>query len=358
MGDRLQTHLAALRRAFARRSDPYAGADIGSSRSMLAALCGLTGVLGLVLLLLRHPTDPFGPAGWLPAVAVIAAFLVGARVVADQDRHLDYDQLLAIAYAGLAGIAVLQWLTGDVGSPVALLFLAWVATGAAVPPPRRSLAHLLTTLVLLALPLVYEGYSANGGTDTAALALLAVAIWVLLSRYLLYIRRQRVGLKSGEQQARELALIDPLTGLHNRRAFEEALGREAARAQRSGSSLSLALVDLHRLKRINDGHGHMEGDRCLRELAQALATTVRMADHCFRWGGDEFAVLLPGAGRADAERMLGRLRVKVEEATRDPDGRPLRVSAGAAQLDESGDPQRAIAQADSALRREKESEPA
>ena len=99
--------------------------------------------------------------------------------------------------------------------------------------------------------------------------------------------------------------MDSLTGLGNRLAFDETLAsRSRARAARA-RPLSVGIADLDDLKGINDRYGHLEGDRCLSEAARAIELSVRMTDRCFRWGGDEFVVVLPGADRAAAEEVLG-----------------------------------------------------
>jgi diguanylate cyclase (GGDEF)-like protein len=122
-----------------------------------------------------------------------------------------------------------------------------------------------------------------------------------------------------------------LTGLGNRRALEEALVHEAARTARTGEPVGVLLIDVDHFKSINDRHGHAAGDACLRALAAALLGSLRAADSCFRWGGDEFLVLLPGTGLAAAREAATRAATAVQ-AQRGPDGAPLSVSIGAAEL--------------------------
>jgi diguanylate cyclase (GGDEF)-like protein len=124
------------------------------------------------------------------------------------------------------------------------------------------------------------------------------------------------------------ALVDDLTGLANRRQAEEALGSELARAERLGGSVSLILADLDDFKAINDRYGHPTGDGVLREFADALRETVREIDLAVRWGGEEFAVILPGTDLEGAAQLAERLRVVV--AARELvslTGEPLRVTA-------------------------------
>jgi diguanylate cyclase (GGDEF)-like protein len=107
-------------------------------------------------------------------------------------------------------------------------------------------------------------------------------------------------------EMQELAARDKLTGLYNRRLFEEQFDAAVARSQRSGEDLSLLVVDLDSLKRINDLGGHVAGDDALRRLADALRESSRAGDVPCRLGGDEFAVILPGANPDDAMKVAER----------------------------------------------------
>ena len=104
------------------------------------------------------------------------------------------------------------------------------------------------------------------------------------------------------------ALTDALTGLSNRRAFDRDLEREVARAERTSSPLTLAVIDLDGLKAINDTDGHAAGDRALAAMGHALRATCRRSDRAYRIGGDEFAVLLTDALIVEPELLLSRLR--------------------------------------------------
>ena len=101
-----------------------------------------------------------------------------------------------------------------------------------------------------------------------------------------------------------LSTIDPLTGIANRRAFEDALDQEWRRMMRHGSTLSLLMIDVDCFKRFNDAYGHVAGDQCLRVVAQVLAGKARRAgEMAARYGGEEFAVLLPHVDIAEARKL-------------------------------------------------------
>jgi diguanylate cyclase (GGDEF)-like protein len=107
-------------------------------------------------------------------------------------------------------------------------------------------------------------------------------------------------------ELQETAARDKLTGLYNRRLFEEQLDTAVARSLRTGEELTLLIADLDGLKRINDVSGHSAGDQALRALADALRATIRATDVACRLGGDEFAVILPGSTAEDAVKVAER----------------------------------------------------
>jgi len=109
----------------------------------------------------------------------------------------------------------------------------------------------------------------------------------------------------------ELASRDPLTGLRNHREFHESLARELERCRRYGGRLSVALFDLDGFKAVNDISGHAEGDRVLRKTAEVLTSSCRSSDMAFRIGGDEFALLLPETGAADAAPVAERAAAQI-----------------------------------------------
>ncbi len=110
------------------------------------------------------------------------------------------------------------------------------------------------------------------------------------------------------------AATDPLTGLYNRRLFEEYFEKELNRARRYGQHLSLVIMDLHRFKEVNDRYGHLQGDQLLQTAASTLRKSLRTSDYAFRIGGDEFALLLPQSDPEQAATLSRRVRSIFESA--------------------------------------------
>ena len=142
-------------------------------------------------------------------------------------------------------------------------------------------------------------------------------------------------------QLQETARTDDLTGLPNRRAWEEELPRELARAARDARPVCVAMLDLDRFKRFNDHRGHQAGDRLLKQAAAAWSSQLRTSDMLARYGGEEFSLLLPGCTLADAKALVQRLRVSM------PDDET--VSAGIACWDETEGADELVGRADHAL---------
>jgi diguanylate cyclase (GGDEF)-like protein len=155
------------------------------------------------------------------------------------------------------------------------------------------------------------------------------------------------------REARQLADLDALTGLHNRRFFHETLAREVARAQRYGRRLALIVLDLDDFKAINDRIGHLAGDAVIAESAERVRDVVRSADIACRVGGDEFAVIMPESTLADADQLYRRLQTTVSARPVGQAGR-LSFSAGVAELRPDDDPTAFFERSDEALYRAKE----
>jgi diguanylate cyclase (GGDEF)-like protein len=155
------------------------------------------------------------------------------------------------------------------------------------------------------------------------------------------------------REARQLADLDALTSLHNRRYFHETLAREVARAHRYNRNLALIIFDLDDFKAINDRIGHLAGDSVLAEAAERIRDVVRSADIACRVGGDEFAVILPESKPSDADQLYARLGTALASRPVGQAG-PLTMSAGVAGLQQDDDAVAFFQRADHALYRAKE----
>lgn len=117
------------------------------------------------------------------------------------------------------------------------------------------------------------------------------------------------------------ALQDSLTGLGNRRALEDILSLEEARLARFGGTVSVVMADLANFKTINDRYGHLVGDRYLKETAECIQKNLRACDHAFRYGGDEFLLLLPGTDRKGVQEVMNRVKSECRlKGNEDPEG--------------------------------------
>ena len=150
------------------------------------------------------------------------------------------------------------------------------------------------------------------------------------------------------REARQLADLDALTSLHNRRYFHDALARECARATRYERSLALLVFDIDDFKSVNDQEGHLGGDHVLAQLGDRVQSVIRSSDVGCRIGGDEFAVILPESALVDAEQLFRRLQFAVANRSTGPAER-LRISAGVAELRPNDDPISFFERADDAL---------
>ena len=139
----------------------------------------------------------------------------------------------------------------------------------------------------------------------------------------------------------KLTRVDALTGIGNRRAFDEQLLRELKRSEREGNTVALAMFDLDHFKAYNDTYGHPAGDRLLTEVAAAWQGCLRATDSLARYGGEEFALIAPGCTEGDAVALVDRLRGAVTEGQT--------CSAGVAFWDRTETPAELLARADAAL---------
>ncbi|NCC25882.1 MAG: diguanylate cyclase [Deltaproteobacteria bacterium] len=168
--------------------------------------------------------------------------------------------------------------------------------------------------------------------------------------------RTHLQLKQRTDMLEELSMIDGLTGVANRRSFDQALDREWRRAARNGAAVAVAMIDIDHFKAFNDNYGHGAGDECLRRVAQALKSVLlRPSDLVARYGGEEFVALLPETDKDGAARMAEALRRAVDSLALPHEHSPVSdhvtvsVGYGTTGASEAVDPNTLVAVADRAL---------
>jgi diguanylate cyclase len=305
---------------------------------------------------LGHVVSIAYPIGDVALLALFVRLVLGTGVRTTTFHLLGGS--IAVFLAGDAAWAVINqagWTTGPLATHLLqMVFLvAYSLCGAsALHPSVRELAEpqpveprlsplllaLLTVASLIAPGILAVEVARGHVTDGVAIVVGSVAL------FLLVVTRMAQLLSHVESQARrlkDLATVDELTGLPNRRAWASELPVAIERARRSGESLAVALIDLDHFKRFNDAFGHLAGDRLLKACAAGWRSRLRAGDLLARYGGEEFILLLPGAGVSDAEALLSRL----SEGT--PGGQTF--SAGLVAWDGAAGSEELIAEADRAL---------
>jgi len=282
-------------------------------------------------------------------------------------RYLAWLLPLAIWFL-LAPLALEPWAVLVPGHLIAAAGLAAAGVGFLVIARQTTLlgAALLGATFLLAsaanawVSLVFAGLAAGSPfpvlAATAVLFLLAAfGMHLLVFEDMTYeLRRANRRLEAAQAELRQLVITDALTGCYNRRFFDEVIGREIQRHRRYGIPLSILFVDVDRFKEVNDALGHAAGDRLLQHVAAFLRRHVREADYVFRWGGDEFLLLLT-CSEAEAARKGRDLKARFAqspEVAALPDGVGLSVGC-AAVPDDVDDVGRIVRIADERMYRDK-----
>jgi diguanylate cyclase (GGDEF)-like protein len=263
---------------------------------------GATGLFGVVVLWLPG-SDREHMAVALTLAAFAIAWGVVSLVMASRGHSMSVGLRALVTAATMPVVALSLWATGGATSfiqPVMIftaLFIAYFF------PPKLAWPLMALFVYAYATPLFYDdraidlGYPARLVMFALAVGGTTVAIQFLKGR-----------LVRAEHQQRTMAGRDPLTGVSNRRAFDAALDHAAA----TQDPYALILIDLDDFKRVNDEQGHPAGDEVLRSVAVAAARVARKGDCVARIGGDEFAILAPGAGASGVLRLLRDLREEIE----------------------------------------------
>ncbi|MFL5828079.1 MAG: GGDEF domain-containing protein [Thermoleophilaceae bacterium] len=338
----------SLKELFSRQADPYVGSDIAIANRIGGILWLVMGGLTVAAAPLAPPTARFGWSGWLVVAAVVAGSIAGGRALL-RGKQVPHETLFKLSFLGVGLVALLQWLAGSRHDSYHELYLPWALLTGSLNPPRRLAAFLLFLTAAAGAFLAYDGWDSRAAGGMASQILIWTAIAIVASIYATSVRAQRAGLQQEGEAARRLARVDPLTGLGNRRALEESLAAEVSRCERTGSTLSVLVIDVNGFKGINDRHGHLAGDGCLRQVADAVRSSLRDMDSAFRWGGDEFVILLPETDSVSARAAAKRLRETMAVTCREPTGESLSIGCGVAQLDDGMSANELLTMADLAL---------
>ena len=294
---------------------------------LAAALWAGGAAVGFLLAALPQPHN--GSRALLIGVSTAAALI--AVLLRFGARRLPGWALPAAASMATLLTSMLTYVAGGAGEwvDVQVVYL-FVALGSAYFFSDRQLMFQIAVIVgsygaVLAL---------TDPVEAGAPRLVATAAAVLTAAALL--RGLRIRVTEIVHRLADAARTDPLTGLQNRRGFEESFGAEVERAKREGRSLTVLLGDLDHFKSLNDRMGHPAGDAALVRVGQLLLAALRRPDPVARTGGEEFALILPGAAGEVAWGIAERLRASVEEAFQG-DAVPLTISLGLAQFPQDGD---------------------
>jgi diguanylate cyclase (GGDEF)-like protein/putative nucleotidyltransferase with HDIG domain len=285
-------------------------------------LFAVGGAISFAVVLLPHPSE-FDETGFY---AIGAVAMLGALSMRLAERHMTWDMLKAVMVIGTVCITCDIYFSGESrGAPAPdneMLYL-WAALYAAYFFSLRwSLATVAWVGVCYGTVLVLSDQGNVIVTRwVETVGTLAIAV------LLVHMLQERV--RALVAQLADAARTDPLTGLHNRRGFEESFAVEIERARRGGHALTLLVADLDHFKRVNDRLGHATGDAALTRVGKLLRSGKRQIDYSARTGGEEFALILPDTADREGYLVAERLRGMIERAFGD-DLVPLTMSVGVA----------------------------
>ena len=261
---------------------PYGGRQLDGLAYGVSQFLGLLSSLTFVVAADAYRQRPRFRRGYGLVLLAVAIFLIFLPVAFESDSVRAVGHVLIAGGMGTAAVGHF------------LLFRQVKLIGAAV---------IATALMGIAGLNVLSGAIADAsqpGVLTPALLGMTVVFLVAgLGQQLMAfedmtyeLQRTNRRLETAQQELRQMVVTDPLTGARNRRFFDEVIGRELQRHRRYSTPLSIVFIDVDRFKAINDTLGHETGDRVLRDVAAFLLKNIREADYVFRWGGDEFLVLI------------------------------------------------------------------
>jgi len=252
-------------------------------------------------------TTDQAPIFLLGAAAVVSVVIFHELLGSSDRGQLARLAEIVVAVALIGGLLAL---TGFASSPFAMLFaLVSVAAALAYGPRAGLIAAGLATAAFGAVLVIDPRIGSYGPEDALRLSIGLGATWLLAFVAVAYADHQRRAMARAIEQAR----TDPLTGLFNRAQLFVTLEQEVSRTRRSDRGFCVLMVDLDGLKAINDGAGHLRGDHVLRTLGSVIRTSIRTVDSAYRYGGDEFVVLLPETDIVGAFVVAEKIRGGAED---------------------------------------------
>jgi diguanylate cyclase (GGDEF)-like protein len=273
----------------------------------------------------------------LSAGVCAGVLLLGDRLL----ERVRYPELILLVlwWMVMWSIALHLSLAQETTPASTLVMLAVTTVGSAmliIPTWAALLAIGGTTSLYIYAQTAFLGHEGFSSLVAPALVLLVVVLVYRSRRSSIRnveelrerVAREQKQLQQANEQLRSLTITDSLTGTLNRRGFDERLQAELIRAVRSGEPLSVLMIDVDHFKRYNDEFGHPAGDAALQQAADALRECCRGSDSVSRYGGEEFAVILPATDAGGCESMAERVRLAV--AGLEHVERPITVSVGAA----------------------------
>jgi diguanylate cyclase len=333
-------------------------------RQMLGVIGASYVVDAVILLIYAHAgTIPatIGPAFGICGLGSVACFIALSEA-GFNDRFKDHYFVLQQSMVSLAIMLAFAWAVPEVGILfICTLFVVFSFSALRSTPRQTAIAWTAMAFGLAALFLLtdkpismpHETHLERFATMLAFVLTIGrcmfLGIFASSLRESLY--KRGVQLKEAYKRIEELAELDELTGSFNRRCIMRMLEDEIARAHRSKTPFSVALIDLDWFKRINDVYGHPTGDEVLRTFAIAVFANIRSIDRFGRYGGEEFLLILPDTPQDVAARILDRQRQIIAELdwSAFSPGISVTISAGVATLAPNEAPDALLARADSAL---------
>jgi diguanylate cyclase (GGDEF)-like protein len=283
--------------------------------TMGAVLFGAGASVGALSLLLPHP-ESFDETALWTIIAIAALGAIVALLIASRAPVWPVHILVA---AAIAMVTVAAHYSHEAGG-FYTLFYVWIGLWVIFFFARRAALLYIVGIAGAYAALLIVDQTAGGParwiTTVGAVALSALVIDWLVRRVRRFARESAEVASERAELLSALAKVartDDLTGLPNRRAWDEGLELELARAERDDTPLCIGLMDLDRFKLYNDDNGHQAGDRLLKEIAAAWRSELRTTDILARYGGEEFALALPGCDLEDASLLVERLRVATPE---------------------------------------------